>query len=266
MNSCTSVWQQRSSEIHIQVHSPWEEMDAVAATQTRGLCPNIEIKALCFGRMSWTKTSIEVPWYSLKILKKTLKSFKHWGGKNHIDYKNKIKHLTMTSSTLEEAADMECPNQKEWRARKLKGCPQCSPLVGGSGSQVQLFEWAGEQTGNSNHNFLATENTHLKAKAQPGGRKSLERTIINRKISERNAIHFTISSRQWKGERERNQAPVNGSVSGRWAVVFDKCHSSLLRGFLHEEGEITDSRDPSRGSGCMTQVCLGMPVSWQQGA
>lgn len=161
---------------------------------------------------------------------------------------------------------MECPNQKEWRARKLKGCPQHSPLVGGLGSQVQLFERAGEQTGNSNHNFLATENTHLKAKALPGRRKSLERTIINQKISERNAIHFTISSRQRKGERERNQAPVNGSVSGRWAVVFDKCHSSLLRGFLHEEGEITDSRDPSRGSGCMKQVCLGMPVPWQQGA
>lgn len=191
---------------------------------------------------------------------KDSEEFQTLGEKNHIDYKNKIKHLTMTSSTLEEAADMECPNQKEWRARKLKGCPQGSLLVGGSGSQVQLCEGAGEQTGNSNHNFLATENTHLKAKAQPGGRKSLEQTIVNWKISEKNAIHFTISSRQQKGEGEKPS-------SCEWQCFRQVSHhSSLLHGFLHEEGEITGSQDPSRGCGFVTQVCLGMPVPWQQGA
>ena len=127
-------------------------MDAGAATQTRGLCPNVEIKALCFGRMSWTKISIEVPWYSLKILKRLWSVSNTGGGGNHVDYKNNIKHLTMTSSTLEEAADMECPNQKEWRARKPKGrphwlgarVPRCSSLKG-LGSRLEIATTISQQ-------------------------------------------------------------------------------------------------------------------------
>ena len=78
-----------------------------------------------------------------------------------------------------------------------------SPLVGGLGSQVQLFEGAGEQTGNSNHNFSATENTHLKAKAQPGGRKSLERAIKNRKMSKRKMPFILLSVAGSEEERGR---------------------------------------------------------------
>lgn len=202
---------------------------------------------------------MEVPRYSLKALK----SFKYWG-KNHFDYKNKIKHLTMTSSTLGEAADMDCPNQKEWRAKKLKGHLQSYPLAG-PGSQGQLLEEDWGAVGKQQPQFLTIEK-HPRWRQRPGWWENIL-GMNHYKLEDfkgKKAIHFTVSSRQQKGERgERNPAPGSGSASGRWAVVSDECFSSLLCGFLHKEGETTDSWDPSRGCGYMREVCLGVPVPWQ---
>lgn len=50
MKSHTVGVAEGSSEIHIQVHSP-SETDTMAVVQICGLCPNIEIKALCFRGM-----------------------------------------------------------------------------------------------------------------------------------------------------------------------------------------------------------------------
>lgn len=64
----------------------------------------------------------------------------------------------MTSSTLGEAADVECPNQEEGRSKKLAGGgggqSQAGPPAGSFFSRVQLLEEDWGAASNQQPQFL----------------------------------------------------------------------------------------------------------------
>lgn len=145
----------------------------------------------------------------------------------------------MTSSTLGEAADMDCPNQKEWRAKKLKGHLQSYPLAG-PGSQGQLLEEDWGAVGKQQPQFLTIEK-HPHWRQRPGWWENI--LGMNHYKSEdfkgKKAIHFTVSSRQQKGERGRETRPWEWQcfrqVSGGfgWVLFFLTVWLSSQRGWDH---------------------------------
>lgn len=163
----------------------------------------------------------------------------------------------MTSSTLGEAAHVECQNQKEWSAKELKRCPpHRSPQPLGSDSQLQPFEGGGELT-NHNRSFSPLSNTCAEGQG-PALRENILGENHYKSDFQRGKKPFILplGAESQKG----TPAPENGSVSGRWAVVCDESPSSALQSFLHEQGEAADSWDPSRRSGGAGRaVCWGVP-------
>lgn len=161
----------------------------------------------------------------------------------------------MTSSTLGEAAHVECQNQKEWSAKELKRCPpHRSPQPLGSDSQLQPFEGGGELT-NHNRSFSPLSNTCAEGQG-PALRENIlgENHYKSDFQGGKKPFILPLGAESQKG----TPAPENGSVSGRWAVVCDESPSSALQSFLHEQGEAADSWDPSRRSGGREGQCAGV--------